>query len=381
MTTAAPPIERASAVTVKRQHHALAQLELLREALDAASEGIVVLNAHRQIVLVNRRFGELLAQLHCDDCCHGARPGEVLGCVHSSENDTGCGTTRFCDFCGAAQSIIEAQAGTRCVRECRVTRGENGAALDLRVQATPFRFGGEDFVIFALTDIADLKRREALERTFLHDILNTAGVITTLVQMVDMMGIQCLQDPKLQQALQGASAQLVAEIQGQRILMAAERGDLSVRPQPLATREVVEAVVEFYRQHPVVGGRRIVFDGDLVDRSFHSDPTLLKRVLGNMVKNALEASEESDTVIIGCDALPEAVRFWVSNPAVMPEATCMQVFQRSFSTKGTGRGVGTYSMKLLTEQYLHGTVAFRSEEEFGTWFAATYPLTFPSEVD
>ena len=34
----------------------------------------------------------------------------------------------------------------------------------------------------------------------------------------------------------------------------------------------------------------------------------------------------------------------------------------SFSTKGAGRGLGTYGMKLLTERYLNGSVSFVSSQ-------------------
>jgi sensor histidine kinase regulating citrate/malate metabolism len=52
----------------------------------------------------------------------------------------------------------------------------------------------------------------------------------------------------------------------------------------------------------------------------------------------------------------------------------MQLFQRSFSTKAaTGRGVGTYSMRLLGEQYLGGRVEFTSREPDGTTFTLILP--------
>ena len=52
--------------------------------------------------------------------------------------------------------------------------------------------------------------------------------------------------------------------------------------------------------------------------------------------------------------------FWVNNPAVMPREVQLQVFKRSFSTKGSGRGIGTYSMRLLVSRYLGGSVDFES---------------------
>lgn len=52
----------------------------------------------------------------------------------------------------------------------------------------------------------------------------------------------------------------------------------------------------------------------------------------------------------------------------------LQIFNRSFSTKSTGRGLGTYSMKYLTEKYLRGEMSFTSVEGEGTTFLARYPL-------
>ena len=57
----------------------------------------------------------------------------------------------------------------------------------------------------------------------------------------------------------------------------------------------------------------------------------------------------------------------------MPHVVQLQLFQRSFSTKGLGRGLGTYSMKLLSERYLGGRISFTSTEEAGTTFTASYP--------
>ncbi|MCC7353132.1 MAG: ATP-binding protein, partial [Anaerolineae bacterium] len=108
-----------------------------------------------------------------------------------------------------------------------------------------------------------------------------------------------------------------------------------------------------------------------------SDPILLGRVIGNMVKNALEAIEPGQAITLGCRIIGEGVEFWVHNPGFMPPSVQLQLFQRSFSTKGKGRGLGTYSMKLLSERYLHGSVSFTSSLETGTTFVGRYPLNLP----
>ena len=58
----------------------------------------------------------------------------------------------------------------------------------------------------------------------------------------------------------------------------------------------------------------------------------------------------------------------------------LQIFQRSFSTKGAGRGLGTYSVKLLSERYLKGAVGFRSTHAEGTRFFARYPKRLQAKI-
>ena len=114
-------------------------------------------------------------------------------------------------------------------------------------------------------------------------------------------------------------------------------------------------------------------DSSSEDHQFESDAVLLSRIVGNMLKNALEASEEGSTITIGCRVRDTNVEFWVHNDAVIPKEARIQIFKRSFTTKGSDRGFGTYGMKLLSERYLKGKVGFESSRGKGTTFFARYP--------
>ena len=99
-----------------------------------------------------------------------------------------------------------------------------------------------------------------------------------------------------------------------------------------------------------------------------------------MLKNALEATPPQDTVTMSCEDLRRFRNVLVNNSTVMPQDVQLQVFQRSFSTKGeAGRGIGTYSMKLFGERYLGGEVDFVSRDSEGTTFRLRLPK-MPCEV-
>ena len=123
-----------------------------------------------------------------------------------------------------------------------------------------------------------------------------------------------------------------------------------------------------------VVSRSIIISRDSTSTIFYSDEQILSRVLGNLLKNALEATPEDGTVTLGCSTSGKNIQFWCNNHGVIPRETQLQIFHRSFSTKGEGRGIGLYSVKLMTERYLKGKVNFTSDDSSGTTFTVTYPL-------
>ena len=335
---------------------------------------VVILNAQRQIVYGNATLLQVTDAKALSDVV-GLRPGETLYCIHAFEGQGGgCGTTRFCSECGAVRAIQSSIMGRHAVEECSIVRRWRDAveSLDLRVWATPLRVEGEGFVIFAIMDIAHERRRQALERTFFHDVLNTVTVLQSASELLHMQ--PTCPRPDLVRLIYASAQQLVQEIRAQRDLLAAETGALAVFPRALVTTAILQQLLELYAQHPVAEGRILTVASQAEVVEFISDPILLMRVLGNMIKNALEASAPGERVTLSCERRGEAVYFTVHNVGYMPEPVQLQIFQRSFSTKGSGRGLGTYSMKLLSERYLQGAVTFRSTPEGGTTFFAIYPL-------
>jgi signal transduction histidine kinase len=174
------------------------------------------------------------------------------------------------------------------------------------------------------------------------------------------------------------SHRLVDEIKAQQTLAAAETGELALELTRFNSLHLVYELLGVYTKHEVAQGRNLAIAAAVEAASFISDKTLVSRVVGNMIKNALEASRTGQTVTIGCRNLGDVVEFSVHNPNAMPHRVQLQIFHRSFSTKGAGRGLGTYSMKLLSEQYLHGRVGFTSSAEEGTTFFVRYPREFPT---
>jgi len=359
------PAERAPEADVRGQHRSLSSIPFLKKLLDSVPDPLVFLNEHRQVVFANQAVFSYLGVEPTLDLL-GKRLGEAFGCVHAVEREGGCGTTESCQTCGAVQAILAAQRGTPEIKECRITIQGSGDALDLKVSTVPFDYQGERFTVCGVQDISHEKRRLALERTFFHDVLNTAGGLRGFVEL--LLESEPEEVPEVANTVNRISRQLIEEIEAQRSLLAAEANRLSVNLVELDTKEILEELVVVYRRHEAAEGKKIEIAADCESSTFRSDHTLLQRILGNMLKNALEATSAKEKVTLGARGDGDRVELWVHNPTSMPRDVQLQVFERSFSTKGAGRGIGTYSMRLLASKYLGGAVDFTTSEADGTTF-------------
>jgi signal transduction histidine kinase len=344
------------------------------ELLDFVPDMVMILNRERQIVYANRAV-LARAGVQARDQVTGFRFGDLLNCQHASEGPGGCGTTDACRYCGAVNGVLESQGGRPATEECRIVTAEEAGEfpLDLRVFAQPIDLGGVPCTFFAAVDIAHEKRRLFLERIFLHDIMNTATAIRGFSRLLEQDSSDVEERADFVGRLGTLSERMIGEIDAHRQLLAAEQGTLDVHVKRMYAGEFLEEIHATYNRPDLVNRRWLRLATDSADVALDSDPVLLGRVVGNMIKNAVEASAPGDTVTIGCREGDAGVEFWVHNPSVMAEHVRLQIFERSFSTKGDGRGLGTYSMKFLSERLLGGRVSFSSTEEDGTTFVVSCP--------
>ncbi|MCB2211357.1 PAS domain-containing sensor histidine kinase [bacterium] len=371
-TTLFAPAEVYGDAELRRQRELIRSVPMLEVLLNSVHVSVLVLNNLRQIVYCNKVFYDLVHALGTEEV-YGKRPGEVFRCIHANELPSGCGTTEFCRTCGAVKAILDSQKGHSRQEECRIMTQKDVEvnALDVRVWSTPFEYQDISFTILSLIDISNEKRRAALEHIFFHDILNSA---TSVLGYASMMRYDEEADPENLGVLEDSVSMLIDDIAAQRDLKYAEQGELQVDVKLHNSGTIMDGVFARFRHQFNAEGRELLLDSKIDRVEFETDFGLLNRVLGNMVKNAFEATSKGQAVRVGCHKYRNHLEFWVNNPKPIPRNHQLQVFNRSFSTKGQGRGLGTYSMRLLTENYLNGRLSFTSSKEAGTTFSAYLPL-------
>lgn len=368
------PTPRASMDVVRSQFRSFVGTHC-RAFFDALPNMIVALNYERQVIFANQAIVSFLGHNDVDELL-GLRPGEALGCVNAVAHSGGCGTSRHCRSCGAVVAILAAindsvASSEDCTLLRRVSTDIEG--LDLHVNASPIFFDGQRFILFAITDITHESRRRSMERIFFHDVLNLAGGISGLTEMLaDMVPAPLKGEFAI---LSTATESLVDEVQAQRDIVAAETNELTISVKCVDTLDILRNLRGFYAHAPVAQGRSISVAPDSASVEISTDARLVQRVLGNMIKNALEALPLGGTALISCQEENDHAVFSVHNLGFIPQSLQDNIFHRTFSTKGSGRGMGTYSMLLLGERYLGGSVGFRSTEAEGTLFFLRIPKT------
>ena len=145
------------------------------------------------------------------------------------------------------------------------------------------------------------------------------------------------------------------------MLNEAEEGTLSVNISLCNTIQLFKELEQYYANQEIAKECKLFIDPFSHSVKFQSDKNIVKRVLVNLMDNAFEAGTSHKIVKAGVRLSDKVVRFWVYNPLELPEEVMHQVFQRSFSTKGDNRGLGTYTARLLTGKYLKGRVYFTSD--------------------
>ncbi len=369
------PVERAAPKDLQSDLRILSESPFVDGLMQAAGGFLAVLNEQRQILAVNDAF---LRRLNIEDVKEvlGLRLGEALACVHACDEAGGCGTGPLCASCGAVIAMMAAlSSDTPQQRECVATVRKDDKPLDFYfvIHCSPVQVGAARYLLLFLQDVTVSQNRATLEKMFFHDVQNMIGALTLNTRLLTSLpgseDRQASQDRIFQIA-----TYLAKEVEMQRVLVRDEGQAYCLDFTEVGLADVIQDVREVATHHPAASGKRLTRPVPLGDTRVVTDVSLLRRVLINMLLNAFEATRPGHAVKLTVTEQEEDIVFELWNEIPIPESIALRVFQRNFSTKeGSGRGLGTYTMKLFGETYLGGQVTFSSSAGAGTVFRFRLP--------
>lgn len=142
--------------------------------------------------------------------------------------------------------------------------------------------------------------------------------------------------------------------------------------EPVKLGTLIESVTDLYRHDEEINIISTVNNGDVI---IHCVPDEIRRVLINLVKNSIEATENGNkTVAIKTGQRDENIFITIrDNGTGIPAGDRENIFVPNFSTKSSGTGLGLAISKKIIEAHF-GTIKFESTVGKGTEFTITLPL-------
>jgi PAS domain S-box-containing protein len=208
-----------------------------------------------------------------------------------------------------------------------------------------------------------------------HDLRNPLQTITGELYLAKV-GVESLSEGELKSDLQES----MLTIEEQAIYMDKIVSDLQafVRPikidkEPVDLKEIVDGVLSSITIPANISVKA------KMDKNFphvKADPQLVKRVLINLVTNAVQAMPNGGKLTVKSQVNPEGpVSITVEDTGVgIPEKIKPQIFTPLFTTKPRGQGFGLAVCKRVIEAH-GGSICFESQEGKGAKFTIQFPAS------
>ena len=154
--------------------------------------------------------------------------------------------------------------------------------------------------------------------------------------------------------------------------------DEEISFEPFEMADVVESTLDSYRDRIDLLGVEVELQLDSRG-PMRGDPERMRRVLANLVGNALDAVEQGDTPVPRLQIMAgenlAGTEVWVrvrdNGPGIHPDVLD-KIFNPFFTTKDKGTGLGLALSKKVVDAH-GGSMDVESDTEAGTEFVLTFP--------
>ena len=221
----------------------------------------------------------------------------------------------------------------------------------------------------------NVRLREEVERIGRHDLKTPLNSILAAPRLLREGRQLSREELDLVNIVERAGYRILNMVNLSLDLFKMEQGTYRFNPHPVDLMDVVSKVMVDMVGHAeakgvtlktVVNGRASSVQGPVYA---WGDELLCYSMLGNLVKNAIEATPEGGNVTISLEGPRDVIMVRIHNPGAVPEAVRANFFEKYNSTgKSEGTGLGTYSARLMARTQ-GGDISMRTGEEGGTTIA------------
>ena len=255
------------------------------------------------------------------------------------------------------------------------------------------KYKSELLIAAKKAEAANRAKTEFLQRMS-HDIRTPINGICGMVDIADHYADDVEKQSEYREKVKSASHLLLEMLNDVLDMSKLESGEVMLEEIPLNLDSIFEEVLVVIGQMAAEQNIRIMWEEkEIIHRNLIGSPSHVKRILMNILSNAVKYNKEKGDIYISCREIvsdqPEmtTIEFTCRDTGIgMTEAFQKQIFEpfaqehTGSRTRFAGTGLGMPITKKLVEK-MGGTIAFESEEGAGTTFVIRIPFKIDPDVD
>ncbi len=255
------------------------------------------------------------------------------------------------------------------------------------------KYNAELLIAAKKAEVANRAKTEFLQRMS-HDIRTPINGICGMVDMAEHYADDVEKQSEYREKVKSASHLLLEMLNDVLDMSKLESGEVMLEEIPLNLSSIFEEVLVVIEQMAAEQNIRIMWEEkEIIHRNLIGSPGYVKRILMNILSNAVKYNKENGNIYISCREIvsdqPEMtmIEFTCRDTGIgMTEAFQKQIFEpfaqehAGSRTKFAGTGLGMPITKKLVEK-MGGTIFFESKEGAGTTFVIRIPFKIDQDAD
>jgi PAS domain S-box-containing protein len=358
-----------------------AEKELLSVTFSSMTDGIIVVNGHKRIVLLNNVAEALIGVKHED--VKGRKVEDIFQLVHENTRELVENPIDMVLTSGNAQTTIEPS----------ILVLENGHEHHVSAAAAPIRkpHGDISGVVMLLHDLSQEREIDRMKRDFVSSVSHELRTPLTSIKAYTETILRDPDMPDLKKreflvAIDEESNRLADLVNGLLEISQLESGKIEVLKQYVDIKSVIEQAASSLRRSAEDRDIRIKIDACNNVPQVWGNESKIKSMVSNLINNAIKFTPGGGEVRVGVQCQHDELVICVCDTGIgIPKEEIPKIFDRFYRVRQSGKQIpGTgLGLAIVNEvAVLHGgKVDVESEVGLGTTFRIFLPLANRAELE